>query len=127
MGQALAPPKVLLVEDDPDVRNLAAAIMEESEVDVVEVETAEEAIAYMRQHGGEVAALFVDLNLPGLMDGMDLARAVHSRWPDTAIIATSGDPRDRLEFLPQGARYMQKPWRALDVMMAVDRAASLRH
>jgi CheY-like chemotaxis protein len=125
MGQAM-PPKVMVVEDDPDVRNLAAALLEESDVEVVEIETAEEAIAYMRQHGGEVAALFVDLNLPGSMDGMDLARTVHMRWPHTAIIATSGTPRDRLELLPRGASYFQKPWRALDVMMAVDRAAALR-
>jgi DNA-binding response OmpR family regulator len=126
MGQAITPPKVLVVEDDPDVRSLAAVILEESDVEVLEAETAEEALAYMRQYGSEIAAVFADINLPGSMDGVDLARAVHLGWPETMIIATSGSPRDRLEFLPSGARYMQKPWRALDVMIAVERVAALR-
>jgi two-component system, response regulator PdtaR len=125
MGQAIVP-KVVVVEDDPDLRSLAAALLEESDMDVVELETADEAIAYMRRHGHDVAALFVDLNLPGAMDGMDLARTVHMRWPETVIIATSGNPQDRLELLPRGTRYFQKPWRALDVMIAVERAAALR-
>jgi CheY-like chemotaxis protein len=125
MGQAFRP-TVLVVEDDPDVRSLAAAVIEENDVDVVELETAEQALAYLRAHGGDVAAIFVDIRLPGGMDGVDLARAVHIQWPQISVIVTSGDPGDRLELIPRGARYLQKPWRALDVMMAVDRAASLR-
>jgi CheY-like chemotaxis protein len=125
MGQAFRP-TVLVVEDDPDVRSLAAAVIEEIDVEVVGLETAEEALSYLRRHGGDVAAIFIDIRLPGGMDGVDLARAVHVRWPQVAVIVTSGDPGDRLELMPAGARYLQKPWRALDVMMAVDKAASLR-
>ena len=126
MGQRIKPPKVVVVEDDPDIRSLAAALLEESELEVIEFEAAEEAAHYVRQYGSEIAALFVDIRLPGSMDGMDLARAVHARWPDIAIIVTSGAGQD-LEMLPKGARFMQKPWRALDVMIAVERAAELRH
>ena len=79
------PHVALIVEDDPDVRDLAAALLEETELDVVEVESADAAVAYLQERGGEVAMIFADVRLPGDMDGVQLAKAACTLWPTVRI------------------------------------------
>ena len=113
----------LVVEDDPDVRSLAATLIEETDLDVVEEDSAEGALAYLRRHAQEVAFVFADIRLRR-MDGVELARIVKRDWPWIRVLVTSGNPGDRLGELPRGTRYMQKPWRALDVLIEAERAAA---
>ena len=119
----------LIVEDDDDVRGFAAALLEESDLAVVETSSAEEALAYLRDHADEVAFLFADVRLPCLMSGVDLARAVHLKWPWIQMVLTSGAPieDDDVAKVPGEVRYMPKPWRALEVLMAAERAAARPH
>jgi CheY-like chemotaxis protein len=116
----------LVVEDDPDVRSLAAAMLEETELEVVEVGSAEEALAFLDGHGGAVALIFADVWLPGAIDGVELAQTVKRRWPSVRVLVTSGDPGDRLDDLPRDAAFLQKPWRALDVLVAAEKAVAHR-
>jgi CheY-like chemotaxis protein len=116
------PHVALIVEDDPEVRDLAAALLEETELDVVEVESADAALAYLRDRGGEVAMLFADIRLPGAMDGVQLAKAACTLWPTIRIVLTSGDPGATLEGLPDCVTFMPKPWRGLDVLVEAERA-----
>ena len=113
----------LVVEDDPDVRSLAATLIEETDLDVVEEDSAEAALAYLKDNAGSVALLFADIRLRR-MDGIELARIVKRDWPWIRVLVTSGNPGDRLGDLPRGAKYMQKPWRALDVLIEAERAAA---
>ena len=71
----------LIVEDDLTVRELAAALLEESDLRVVECEDAEEALATLCKHGENIALIFADVRLPGLLDGVDLALRVKVLWP----------------------------------------------
>jgi CheY-like chemotaxis protein len=116
------PHVALIVEDDPDVRDLAAALLEETVLDVVEVESADAALAYLRERGGEVAMMFADIRLPGAMDGVQLAKAACTLWPTIRIVLTSGDPGATLEGLPDCVTFMPKPWRGLDVLVEAERA-----
>lgn len=116
------PHVALIVEDDPDVRDLAATLLEETELDVVEVESADAAVAYLQERGGEVAMLFADVCLPGDMDGVQLAKAACTRWPTMRIVLTSGDPGTVSGGLPDGVTFMPKPWRGLDVLVEAERA-----
>jgi CheY-like chemotaxis protein len=113
----------LVVEDDPDVRSLAATLIEETDLDVVEEDSAEAALAFLKANAGSVALLFADIRLRR-MDGVELARIVKRDWPWIRVLVTSGNPGDRLGDLPRGAKYMQKPWRALDVLIEAERAAA---
>ena len=113
----------LVVEDDPDVRSLAATVIEETDLDVVEEDSAEAALAFLKANARSVALLFADIRLRR-MDGVELARIVKRDWPWIRVLVTSGNPGDRLGDLPRGAKYMQKPWRALDVLIEAERAAA---
>jgi CheY-like chemotaxis protein len=112
-----------VVEDDPDIRSLAATLIEETDLDVVEEDSAEAALAFLKGNAGSVALLFADIRLRR-MDGVELARIVKRDWPWIRVLVTSGNPGDRLGDLPRGAKYMQKPWRALDVLIEAERAAA---
>jgi DNA-binding NtrC family response regulator len=116
------PRVALIVEDDPDVRDLAAALLEETDLDVVEVESADAALAYLQERGGEVAMMFADVCLPGDMDGVQLAKAACTLWPTIRIVLTSGDPGAVSEDLPDGVTFMPKPWRGLDVLIEAEKA-----
>ena len=113
----------LVVEDDPDVRSLAATLIEETDLDVVEEDSAEAALAFLKANARSVALLFADIRLRR-MDGVELARIVKRDLPWIRVLVTSGNPGDRLDDLPRGAKYMQKPWRALDVLIEAERAAA---
>jgi len=100
---------VLIVEDDAEVRSLAAALLEDQQVDTIECESAEAALAILLIGGRKVAMIFADVRLPGVMDGVDLAREVKLRWPLLPVILTSGLPREHVRDLPLGVDYMPKP------------------
>jgi DNA-binding NtrC family response regulator len=131
LGQALGqahgqpPPKhrtVLIVEDDAELRWLTATLLEESEFDAIECESAEAALAIMLMRGQDVNMIFADIRLPGVMDGIDLAREVKMRWPHLIIVLTSGNPGERLAHMPPGVQFMPKPWQPLNILMAAERA-----
>nr|WP_246205868.1 response regulator [Microvirga arsenatis] len=112
----------MVVEDDPDVRDLAAALLEETELDVVEVESAEAALEYLQEHGSDVAMIFADIRLAGQMDGVQFAKAACTLWPTIRIVLTSGAAGDRLADLPDCVTFMPKPWRGLDVLVEAEKA-----
>jgi DNA-binding NtrC family response regulator len=116
------PHVALIVEDDPDVRALAAVLLEETPLDVVEVESAEAALNCLQERGGEIAMMFADVRLPGEMDGVQLAKAACKLWPTVRVVLTSGDPGAQSDNLPECVTFMPKPWRGLDVLVQADKA-----
>ena len=117
----------LIVEDDGGLSALGAEMLQEFELDVAQVQTAEAAIEHLRACGGSIAVLVADVNLPGAMDGVALARSVSVLWPEISVIVTSGHPGDRLSDLPERAVFVPKPWRPLDIVAAAERAARADH
>ena len=101
---------VLIVEDDAELRSLTAALFEDEPVDTIECESAEAALATLLIGGREVAMVFADVRLRGVMDGIDLAREVKMRWPLLPVILTSGNPRERVGELPPGVAYTNPQW-----------------
>jgi CheY-like chemotaxis protein len=122
MGQAQHKRRaVMIVEDDAELRSLTAALFEDEQVDTIECESAEAALAVLPIGGREVAMIFADVRLRGVMDGIDLAREVKMRWPLLPVILTSEHPRERVG-LPPGVAYMPKPWQPLNVLIAAEQA-----
>jgi len=114
----------LIVEDDAELRLLTKLVLEESELDIIECDSAEAALATMLLRGPDVAMIFADIRLSGVMDGIDLAREVKMRWPHLVMLLTSGNADERPERLPPGVDYMPKPWLPLNVLVAAQRAIS---
>jgi CheY-like chemotaxis protein len=125
MGRAEQKPKdpsiALVIEDEPQVRSLAATILEETDLRVVETETAEEALAFLRNAAPDVAMIFADVKLPGGIDGIDIARIAAASWPWIKVVLTSGAMDRSLKELPSTTTFMPKPWRALDVLIQAER------
>ena len=76
---------------------------------MIEASNADEAIAILEARS-DIAVLFTDIQMPGSMDGLKLAAAVKGRWPPIKIVATSGLVDVRLDDLPEGGRFLPKPY-----------------
>jgi CheY-like chemotaxis protein len=102
-------PVVLVAEDEPLVRMLAVDILEEEGFTVVEASTASAALALLEKRS-DVTALFTDIDMPGGMNGLELASVVHERWPHVALVVTSGVFRPAADRLPDEGVFLQKPY-----------------
>ena len=58
----------------------------------------------------DITVVFTDIQMPGSMDGLKLARAVRGRWPPIKIVATSGHLDVGETDLPEGGRFLPKPY-----------------
>ena len=64
---------VLVVEDDAELRGVTIALLEDGDLDTIECESAEAALATMLLRGRDVVMIFADIRLPGVMDGVELS------------------------------------------------------
>jgi CheY-like chemotaxis protein len=101
-------PLAVLAEDEALIRMAAAAMLDALGFEVLEAERAEEALRYLEAHGG-AALLYTDINMPGGMDGCDLAHATTARWPETKIIVCSGCTHEEAAKLPECVQFINKP------------------
>ncbi|MBU6456530.1 MAG: response regulator [Bradyrhizobium sp.] len=102
-------PVVLVVEDEMLLRIDAAEMIKAAGFEVVEAANADEAIEVLEARR-DITVVFTDIQMPGSMDGLKLARAVRGRWPPIKIIATSGRLNVREMDLPEGGRFLPKPY-----------------
>ncbi len=100
---------VLLVEDEAMIRLLGTEVLEDAGYTVIEAANADEAVALLSQHS-EVQLLFSDIDMPGTMDGMALARLVHEKWPGIKLLLTSGKHQVEEAGIPDHGRFLAKPW-----------------
>lgn len=105
---------ILIVEDELLIRMNAVEMMEEA-FEVIDAGNADEAIVILERRL-DIAVLFTDIQMPGSMDGLKLAAAVRLRWPPIKIVATSGQAKIGVGDLPQGSRFLQKPYSPAEIM-----------
>ena len=74
----------------------------------VEAVNADEAIAILESRS-DISLLFTDIQMPGSMDGLKLAHAVHDRWPAIKIILVSGQVKPSDAERPADSRFFGKP------------------
>ena len=79
------------------------------------------AVVVMDKIGGCLSMLFTDVNLAGMMNGVELAAIARKRFPNLKVIVTSGNV---LPTLPPNTLFLQKPWRALEVIREAERLAA---
>jgi CheY-like chemotaxis protein len=117
MNSAAKSAVILIVEDEILIRMHAVEMIEEAFV-VVEAASADEAIALLEARV-DIAVGFTDIQMPGSVDGLKLAAAVRDRWPPVKIVATSGHVKISPGDLPQGSRFLRKPYTPVEIMKAL--------
>lgn len=121
---------VLVVEDEPLVREVAVAVLREAGFSVAEAVSAEEALALAESDdhgGGPPDVLVADLRLGPGMDGLCLGVEARKRWPGVGVVYATGHPESfdgRL--LGPRERYVVKPFTPAALLGAVRRLTPTR-
>jgi CheY-like chemotaxis protein len=97
------------------LRMRAVDMVEDAGYTVLEALDAAEAVAILESRS-DVALMCTDIQMPGQMDGLGLAHAVHARWPAIRIIVVSGQLSLPNIDLPPRSRFLGKPLDAGEVI-----------
>jgi CheY-like chemotaxis protein len=108
-------PVILIVEDEFLLRMDAVEILEDGGFEVIPAANADEAIAILSARS-DIHLVFTDIQMPGSMDGLKLARFVRDRWPPIKIVATSRHVQAAEKDLPAGSVFLPKPYRGAELI-----------
>ena len=115
---------VLIVEDEPDLMDVASALYISMGYEVLTASSAQEALALLASR--RIDILFTDVIMPNGMNGVELAAYTREHYPDVKIILASGYPLPALKVehnnLSESA-FVNKPYRLSDLARALRSAA----
>ncbi len=112
---------ILVVEDNGAVREVAVAALTAHGYRVLQAADAEEALALVEEHGGELHLLLTDVVMPG-MSGASLAIVLRERLPHLKVLYTSGYTENVIVHhgvLAEGVAFLPKPYRPVDLARRV--------
>jgi CheY-like chemotaxis protein len=115
LDHSCIPAVVLVVEDDMMLRMLAVDMVTDAGYTPLEALDAAEAFVILESRT-DIALICTDIQMPGKMDGVGLAHAVHQRWPRIKIIVVSGQLDLPHLDLPPRSRFIGKPLNAGEVI-----------
>jgi PAS domain S-box-containing protein len=108
--------KILVVEDDPRVRRVTVARLNDAGYEVIEAGSGPEALALLDAHP-EIRLLFTDIVMPGGMHGNELADLARSIKPDLKVLFTSGyaEPSVAGKEFAATESWLKKPYTAAEL------------
>jgi PAS domain S-box-containing protein len=119
---ASAPRRVLVVEDDADVRSFAVELLRDIGYTPIEAASGRAALRLI-ESGVTVDVVFSDVRMPDGMSGFDLAREIERRLPSIPVVLTSGVAGgQRMGDLP----LLRKPFRRDEIVQAIEAALRQR-
>jgi two-component system, response regulator PdtaR len=110
---------VVVAEDETLIRMMAVDALTEAGFVVVEAGHSADALAILTARPNGIHALFTDIHMPGSMNGLALAHHVHDHWPWIALIVTSGQAQPLAAEMPEGSRFLSKPYDPVHVVKHV--------
>ena len=116
LDHSVIPAVVLVVEDEMLLRMRTVDMVEDAGFTSLEAVDADEAVAILESRS-DIALLFTDIQMPGSMDGLKLAHAVHERWPPIKIILVSGQLKLANIDIPADSRFFGKPLEASEMIV----------
>lgn len=105
-------PYALVVDDDGLIRMDAMDILQEAGFRTFEASDGDKAIALLAREHALVVLVFTDVQMPGSRDGFAVARETARRWSHIAIVVASGQVHPGPGDMPEGARFIGKPFTA---------------
>ena len=109
---------ILIVEDEVLTSEYLEFVLQEAGYEAVPASSAEEAITILERRD-DVDLVITDVNLPGGVNGLQLAALVRDRWPAINIIVVTGYSAPRSEEIPSGSLFVPKPYTAQKMIEAV--------
>jgi CheY-like chemotaxis protein len=110
---------ILVVEDEALIRLWVADLLEEHGFSVLEAKNADAALEVLESRP-DVKLLFTDVQMPGSLNGMELAHEVHARWPPILLVITSGRERPTGAEIPDDGRFVAKPYSGEELLGQVN-------
>jgi CheY-like chemotaxis protein len=113
---------ILVVEDEPALRDLAHTILMNCGYHVLQAGSGPEALRVWQQHENSIDLVLTDMVMPEGMSGMDLAQRLNSLKPGLKVVFASGYSMDEMEtgfIIKGGSAYLQKPYTHLTLAKAV--------
>jgi CheY-like chemotaxis protein len=107
---------VLLVEDDPLIREFVVEALREAGYHVIHASTGEEALALCKRHVADV--LVTDIRLPGKVDGWQVAEWCREHHPELPVIYATGFSPATPHPVP-GSRTLKKPYHPDEIVRMV--------
>jgi len=99
----------MFLENEPIIRLNLIYTLERAGFGTLEAGSAAEAIALLEMYP-EIRVVFTDVQMPGMMDGIALAKCVRERWPLTIIVVSSGKVVFQPGELPDDITTLAKPY-----------------
>ena len=112
---------VLVVEDDDLVRLMVVDLLQDEGFAVIDAATADAAWAILEARD-DIAILFTDIEMPGSMNGLNLANRVAAHWPQIRLVITSGRVRLPSQAVPDQGTFVPKPYQSRHLLSAFGRA-----
>ena len=114
---------ILLVEDEPLIREIMSESLQEAGYEVVEAESGVQAVAALREPSRHFHILVTDFHMPGGIDGGEVASQVRQAFPGIPVVIASGRPdalrpawRDEL-----GYAFLKKPYLPSELIRLIGR------
>ena len=102
-------PAALIVEDQPFIGLVASDILSESGFETFHAYNADDAVSMLGEHP-EIEVMVTEAQLPGPVDGLELAHRVAKDRPDVRLVVTAAGIDVAQSQLPAGARMLRKPY-----------------
>ncbi len=118
--------KVLVIDDEAMIRDLATKVLSRAGVEVLAAESGQAGIDIFGQHAREISVVLLDVSMPGL-SGMDTLRALRQLSTSVPCILSSGmgmEADEVPEDLRANLHFLQKPYRSQILVAKVKEAAA---
>jgi two-component system, response regulator PdtaR len=112
---------ILVVDDEPLIRTSVREILEEHGYAVKEAGNGHEALRLLEEDG--ITAVPTDIEMPGGLNGLDLAGMIRAMWPSMALVVTSGRTMPRPDDLPPHTPMLTKPFSRERLLHVMSRTA----
>src|SRR3546814_2596252 len=96
--------RLILVEDNALLRRTLSEVLNATNFEVVEANSADGALETL-ESGSQIDIVITDVEMPGSMDGIGLAKLILQRWPTIPLLVMSGRIRPRVGQQPPGVDF----------------------
>lgn len=121
-----APPRVLVVDDEPLLRLFNVDMLVDAGFDVFEACDADEALRVL-EATQDIRVVLTDVEMPGQIDGFGLADRIETRWPEIGVVVTSGRRLPAESSFAKSRCFVAKPYNVSHVVGLIDAMAHRPH